>query len=124
MPALAFTDQQERLRRILQNALAGATYETSRPEEDGHMLVIEARRADGKQIGLRFRGVRESEATAVPVEGSSLRLQSVGSANRFSLIGLFFPFLRPGSRGAARVRIEIGAARLEVVCEDAEWWEA
>jgi hypothetical protein len=119
----SFTDQRERLRRTVQNALDGAIYESSRREEDGRMLVIEAKRPDGRRVGIRFRGVRESEASEAPLPGSSLRLRGVDSAAPLSVIGFFFPFLRPGSGGVARVRIEIGTARLEIVCEDAEWWE-
>jgi hypothetical protein len=118
-----FTNQRDRLRRVVENALANATYESSR-EEDGRLLVLEARRRpDGKYVVLRFRGVRQSDATETPVSGSSLRLVSIGSAEKFSLLRLFFPFARAGS-GAARVRIDAGAARLDIVCEDAEWWES
>jgi hypothetical protein len=124
MSALAFTDQRERLRRIVESALTGATYESSREEEGGRMLVIEAKRADGRHIGLRFRGVRDSEATEAPAPGASLRLKTVGSAEKFSLLRLFFPLARTPGSGAARVRIEAGSARLDIVCEDAEWWEA
>ena len=116
-----FTNQRERLRRVVENALSGATYESSRPE-DGRLLLLEARRS-GKQVFVRFRGVRQSDATATPESGADLRLVNVGSAERFSLMRFFFPFARPGS-GAARVRIEAGAARLDIVCEDAEWWES
>ena len=123
MPALAFTDQRERLRRILGNALGGASYVASRPEEDERVLVIEARRADGTAVFVRFRGVRRSEASAEPDAGSSLSVSSVGSANRFSVVGLLFPFLRGPGSGTMRVRIEAGAAHLDIVCEDAEWWE-
>ena len=87
------------------------------------MLVIEAKRADGTPVFVRFLGVRQSAASAEPQVGSSLRVGGVSSANRFSLLGLLFPFLRGPGSGAARVRIEAGAARLDIVCEDAEWWE-
>lgn len=118
-----FTNQRDRLRRVVTNALADATYESSR-EEAGRLLVLEARRrSDGKQIVLRFRGVRQSDATNIPESGSDMRLVNVGPAEKFSLLRFFFPFARPGS-GAARVRIEAGAARLDIVCEDAEWWES
>jgi hypothetical protein len=72
---------------------------------------------------VRFRGVRSSEATDAPAAGSALRLQSVGSASGFSLLAFFFPFARRAGANASRVRIEAGAARLDIVCEDAEWWE-
>ena len=122
MPALAFTDQRERLRRIVENALRGPSYESSRQEEP-RLLVLEARRPDGRQVIVRFRGVRESDANEMPAQGADIRRLSVGSAEKFSLTRLFFPFIRGAGAGASRVRIEAGAARLNIVCEDAEWWE-
>jgi hypothetical protein len=122
MPALAFTDQRERLQRIVEKALAGTSYESSR-NEDGRILVVEARRPDGRQVIVRFRGVRDSEASNAPVPGTEIRRLNVGPAEKFSLVRLFFPFIRGPGSGAARVRIEAGAARLDIVCEDAEWWE-
>ena len=44
----SFTDQRERLRRLLHNALDGATYEGSRTQDDGRLLVIDARRSGGE----------------------------------------------------------------------------
>jgi hypothetical protein len=120
--ALAFTDQRDRLRRIVENALTGTSYQASHQEEP-RLLVLEARRPDGREVIVRFRGVRESEANATPVPGSDIQRLSVGSAEKFSLVRLFFPFIRGAGSGAARVRIETGNARLEIVCEDAEWWE-
>lgn len=122
MPALAFTDQRLRLRRILANALEGAAYDSSRTEEGGRTLVIRARRRDGQPVTVRFRGVRQSEADVEPAAGSNVRVRSVGAANRLSFLALLFPFLARDA-GASRVRIEAGAARLDIVCEDAEWWE-
>jgi hypothetical protein len=125
VPALGFTDQRQRLRRIVENALDGATYEASHSEADGRLLVIEARRAGGQRIVLRFRGVRRSDADAMPAAGTTLRLQGV-SADRVSCIGVVIPIIGPilsRSSGASRVRIEAGATRLDIVCEDAEWWE-
>ena len=116
-----FTNQRDRLRKVVENALNGATYLSSR-EEDGRMLLLQARRA-GKYVFVRFRGVRQSDATATPDAGVGIRFVNVGSSEKFSLVRLFFPFVRTGS-GAARVRIEAGAARLDIVCEDAEWWES
>jgi len=66
---------------------------------------------------------RRPATSAVPAVGDSLRLAGVGSGTGFSLVRLFFPFLRSPAFGQARVRIEAGAARIEVVCQDAEWWE-
>ncbi len=124
MPALAFTDQRERLRRIVENALEGCTYASSR-EEEGRLLLIEARRQDGARVYLRFRGVERSEATADPAPGSSIRLAGVGAPRGGSLLDFLLPFrrlFRPRSN-ALRVSLAVGGARLDVVCEDAEWWE-
>jgi hypothetical protein len=87
------------------------------------MFVIEARRPDGRRVGVRFRGVEESVATDAPAPGSHMRLRGIGSATRFSFLSLLFPFLRASGFGSARVRIEAGTTRLDIVCQDAEWWE-
>jgi hypothetical protein len=119
----AFTDQRQRLRRIVENALADATYESSRSEEDGRMVVLEARRSDGKKVGLRFRGVKDAVTPVLPVVGTPLKLQSVGASSQ-GCISLLVPWIFRGSGpDYARVRIEAGDTRLEVVCQDAEWWE-
>jgi hypothetical protein len=125
MPALGFTDQRARLRRILDNALAGAIYDSSERESDGRLLVIHAHRGNGRPVTVTFRGVNDSEATAEPQAGASLRLKSVGVVGHgvSSLLGFVFPQLRTPGPGYARVRIEAGAARLDIVCQDAEWWE-
>jgi hypothetical protein len=125
MPALSFTNQEARLRRILDNALAGARYDSSEPEEGGRMLLLRAHRDDGRRVNVRFRGVSKSEASLEPQPGAALRLRSVDVLNPgcLSVLGLFFPRLRSPGPGYARVRIEAGASRLEVVCQDAEWWE-
>ncbi|MPZ48741.1 MAG: hypothetical protein GEU75_05410 [Dehalococcoidia bacterium] len=120
---LRFTDQRERLRRTVRNALDGCEYRASREEKGGRLLMIEARRGDGRVIVLRFRGVKEADASQAPEPGSTIRLLSVGSPSRLALIGLFVPILRLPGEDYARVRIEIGAARLDIVCQDAEWWE-
>jgi hypothetical protein len=116
-------NQKERLSRIVGNALDGSTYESTRSEEDGKMLVLQARRSDGRQVNLRFRAVRESEATADIEAGSPLRLKSVGSGTKRSILGLLVPILRTPAPQYSRVTIEAGAARLQVVCQDVEWWE-
>ena len=123
MPVVEFTDQRGRLERIVRNALDGSLYEASREEESGRMLVIEATRPEGKHVGLRFRGVKDSQSTETPAAGAPLMLRGVGSAERFSLLRVFFPFFRTPGAGYARVRIDAGNARLEIVCQDAEWWE-
>jgi hypothetical protein len=127
MPALGFTDQRARLRRILDNALAGAIYDSSERESDARVLVIHAHRGNGRAVTVTFRGVSDSEATAEPQPGASLRLKSV-DLRRPALLALLdfilpFPQFRSPGSGYARVRIEAGAARLDIVCQDAEWWE-
>ena len=123
MPELSFTDPTARIRRTVENALKGSSYESSRSEENGRLLVVEAKRANGRFVHLRFRGVSQSEASEVPAAGSALRLKSITHGGRFSLLGLFLPQMRLPRVGSARVRIDAGSARLDVVCEDAEWWE-
>jgi hypothetical protein len=91
------------------------------------MVVIEARRADGRRVGLRFRGVSESRASAsAPAVGASLRLQGVGSAAGCLSFGILFPFpwiFGRQAAGSSRVRIDAGGVGLNIVCQDAEWWE-
>jgi hypothetical protein len=128
MPALAFTDQRARLRRILQNALTNATYESSEREPDGRTLVLHALRA-GRGVTVTFRGVRDSKANQEPSPGAPVSLNSVHI--RSGLIALLdfllpdrlFPNVKSVTAGYARVRIDAGAARLDIVCQDAEWWE-
>lgn len=123
MPALGFTDQRERLRRILGNALQDATFLASRSEDDGRIVVIEAQRSDGRRIGVRLRGVSKSAASETPVAGSALSLRRV-SPPPSSLLRFLTPVLLRGpERGYARVRIDAGSAHLDISCEDAEWWE-
>jgi hypothetical protein len=40
-----------------------------------------------------------------------------------SLVSRFFPLFKPPGPAYARVRIDAGPATLEIVCQDAEWWE-
>jgi hypothetical protein len=115
-------DQRQRIRRILENALSGCTYVSSKSEA-GDMLVLKARRANGRGVTVRFRAVRDSEATDVPSPGEPLRLRKVGSGDKRSLIGMLLPILRPPGPAYARVTIEAGTARMDIVCQDAEWWE-
>ncbi len=122
MSALAFTDQRGRIRKILENALPGTTYVSSVSEE-GSTLLLTGRRADGKRVNVRFRAVRESDASAEPAAGSALRLRNVGDATKFSLWRIMIPFPHGHSPSYARVTIEAGDARLDIVCQDAEWWE-
>ena len=123
MSAGGFTDQNGRVRRIVEAALAGGSvFEASRSEEGGRFVVIEARRGDGQGVGLRFRGVRDSSTSSEPEAGAALRLKSVGAPG-FALLRILVPGMRNVSGGYVRVRIEAGAAMLDIVCQDAEWWE-
>ncbi len=125
MPELAFTDQTDRLRRIVSNALNGTTYEGSRvEEEDRRHLLIEARRPDGRQVSVRFRAVKDSVATDEIPAGAQLRLNSVHAGGGCFLPSRLFPHLFPNiPAGSSRVRIDAGDVRLDIVCEDAEWFE-
>jgi hypothetical protein len=128
MSALGFTDQRVRLRRILQNALAGTTYESSEREGDGHTIVLRGRRA-GRAVTITFRGVDDSTATVEPAPGASMVLRSVTLRSGlmafvdFLLPDMLFPQAKAVRSGYARVRIEAGTARLDIVCQDADWWE-
>lgn len=125
MPELVpFTDQGERLRRIVSNALDNTTFSASHSEDDGRHLVIEARRADGTAVTVRFRAVKDATATSGAAVGSALRLKGVQSGPTGCLpLGIFFPSLRGIPRGVSRVRIDAGGAQLDITCQDAEWWE-
>ena len=120
---MPFTDQRERLRRTVRNAIDGCAYVSSSEDAGERMLTLEARRPDGRIVHLRFRGVRDSEASEAPATGGALRFVSVGAASRLGLIGLFLPGPRLPGEDYSRVRIDAGAARLDIVCQDAEWWE-
>ena len=126
MPALAFTDQTQRLRRVVGNALDGASFVASRSEEDGRHLTIEARRPDGRMVTVRFRAVKDAEATSGTTAGVPLRLKNVTAGGGGCLLpfaGRLLPALRSVPRGSSRVRIAAGDAELDIICEDAEWWE-
>ena len=118
-----FPHPKNRVRRVVESALAGCTYVSSRTEADGSMVVLQARRANGKRVTVRFRGVRESEATAEPEFGTPLSVVKVGNGNRFNIVSTLLPILRPPGPPHARVTIDAGGARLDIVCQDAEWWE-
>jgi hypothetical protein len=112
-------DQRARLRNLLNSALAGASFEST--EQDGGLLrVLHATRSGGR-VHLRFLGVKESKTSAEPQPGSVLSLGGVGGTAR--IWEVFLPFFLRTSSNAAHVRIDAGAARLEIVCEDVEWWE-
>jgi hypothetical protein len=109
---------------VVRNALDGTTFVASHSEEEGRHVVIEGRRPDGRHASVRFRAVHDAEATAGTMAGVPLRLQNVraGGGGCLSLLW-FVPAFRAVPRGAARVRIDAGGAKLDIVCEDAEWWE-
>ena len=129
MSALGFTDQRARLRRILENSIQGSLYDSSETEEDGRIVVLHAHRPGGQRIAVRFLAVSSSDATEEPQPGALLSVRSIdvreGGCLSF-LLGFAF-FLAPRPRapvaGSVRVRIDAGAARLDIVCQDAEWWE-
>jgi len=125
MPALGFTDQRGRLRRILENSLEGALYDSSETEEDGRMVVVHAHRPDGRAVSVRFRAVASSDASEAPLPDAVIKLRDVDLANPgcLSLLAFAVPRFRSPGPGYARVRIDAGAARLDIVCQDAEWWE-
>jgi hypothetical protein len=120
--ALAFTDQQGRIRKVLENALPGTAYVSSVRETEASTLLLTGRRA-GKLVNVRFRAVRESDASAEPAAGSALRLRKVGDAAKFSFWRILLPIPHGHSPSYARVTIEAGDARLDIICQDAEWWE-
>ena len=118
-----FPHPKNRVRRIVEAALANCSYVSSRSEGNGSTLLLQARRSDGRRVNVRFRGVRESEATSEPEFGTPLRVVSVGNGNRFNLLSVVLPILKPPGPPHARVTIAAGSARLDIVCQDAEWWE-
>jgi hypothetical protein len=113
------------MRRILENALTGCLYDSSETEEGGRMVVLHAHRAGGQHVSVRFRAVDRSDATTNPEPGAPMSLRSVDLVNPgcLSLLAFAFPQFRSPGPGYARVRIEAGTARLDIVCQDAEWWE-
>ena len=110
---------------MLDNALSGTTYVSSETEENGRMVLLKARRQDGTLVNVRFRAVSSSDATDEPAAGDTLRPGSVraGGGGCLMLLGGWIPALRGVPRGYSRVRIEAGEARLDIVCQDVEWWE-
>jgi hypothetical protein len=123
VPTLGLLDPTERLRRILRIALRDCVYVASRAEE-GRQFVLDARRSNGKAVQVRFRGVHSTEIAPRPAAGAPLRIASIRSGRTLgSLLGLLLPWLRVSAPAPARVTIAAGEARIEVVCEDAEWWE-
>ncbi len=115
-------DPHARLRTVVRTAFRDAMYESAEPKEGGQ-FIITGRRSDGRKVHVRFRGVTDAEASDPSLEGP-LSLASVRSAERFSLLRLRFPFgYHAPTVGSSRVRINAGKGTIEVVCQDAEWWE-
>jgi hypothetical protein len=121
----SFTDQGQRLRRILANSLEGSVYASADAQDGGRMLVVRAHRSDGGVVNVRFRAVKDAEATKYPDAGGIMHVRSVDvdPGGCLSLIGLVIPRFRGPGKGYSRVRIDAGASRLEIICQDAEWWE-
>ena len=124
-----FPHPKNRVRRIVESALVDCTYLSTSPESNGSMLLLQARRADGRRVNVRFRGVRESGASAEPEFGTPLSVVSVTDARgRLAsalrvVLGSVLSLLKPPGPAYARVTIQAGTARLDIVCQDAEWWE-
>ncbi len=128
MPALNLHETVDRrLREAVRHALEGCAYESS-STKDG-VFVLDARRPDGRKVQVRFLGVKSSTAEPRPPAGASLALQRVQSARKLSLLDivLFWRLFSGPSYGtdlhARRVTITAGETQIEVVCEDAEWFE-
>ena len=124
MPTLGHVDQQQRLRNLLRRALSDCAYEATR-HEPGGMLVLEARRQDGRAVHVRFRGVQSVEASPDLEVGAPLRLASVTAGRSLgTLFRLLLPRVRPPVPADAwRVSFRVGEGSIDVVCQDAEWWE-
>ena len=119
-----FPGPEARIRRILDQALVDCTYVSSHTEGDGRTFVLETRRSNGRSGGVRFHGVRDAAPQDVrrPDPGTLLKVRSV-KRDSVSLMSRFFPIFKPPGPVYARVRIDAGPATLDIVCQDAEWWE-
>jgi hypothetical protein len=124
MMAAAFTNQHERMRRSLSNAIEGCLYESCH-EEGPSVLVLEARRPEGQHVAVRFLGLQQWQGTREPDPGTPLRLLGVGSSlsGLRLILAMVNPFARPPIVMSSRVRIEAGGARLDIECQDIEWWQ-
>jgi hypothetical protein len=119
-----FPGPESRVRRVLENALGDCTYVSSGSEDGGTRFVLRASRSNGKRVGVRFHGLREGQPGdgPGPAPGSPLSVRSVKREGG-SLVSRLFPIFKPPGPVYARVRIDAGPATLEIVCQDAEWWE-
>jgi hypothetical protein len=117
-----FPSHKDRLKKVVLSALEGCAYESSRSPEEG-VFVIAARRPSGKPVEVHFRGVKDAAATGEPPVGSRLGLGSVGDPGRFSLLRFLLPAFLRTPPDSARVRIMAGDQQIDIVCQDAEWYE-
>ena len=117
-----FPSPDVRIKRILDNALGACTYISASKDADAHMLVLHTLRTNGRRVGVRFRGVKESETTGEPTSGASIKVRSVKKEGG-SVVGRLFWIYKAPELPNARVRIDAGPATLDIVCQDAEWWE-
>jgi hypothetical protein len=112
-------DPVARIRHILGRALEGCTFEAFHREGE-RALVLDSRR-NGAHVGLRFLGLKTLHVDGSPEKGERLRL--LGVSNPDGLLRTMMPAILRGPGQGTRVRIEAGKAKLEIVCEDVEWWE-
>jgi hypothetical protein len=119
-----FPGPQQRIKRVLDQAFVECSFASSRMEDGGKAFVLQARRSDGRSVGVCFRGLRQSDVPSdrQPEPGAPLTVRSV-KREGVSLVSRFFPIFVPPGPEYARVRIDAGPATLDIVCQDAEWWE-
>jgi hypothetical protein len=101
---------------LLASALEGATFVSLR--EDRGRLLLEGRRGI-RSVHVRFLGVREQKLPEPSPDAAVMRVKAVGQS------GSLVRRLLMGSHAMnpSRVTIQAGDAEIEIVCEDAEWWE-
>jgi hypothetical protein len=119
-----FPGPDHRVRRVLEQALINCNYVSSGPEEGGKTFVLRVSRSDGRSVGVRFHGLRDGmpDDGRRPEAGGAITVRSVKREGG-SLVSRLFPIFVPPGPIYARVRIDAGPATLEIVCQDAEWWE-
>ena len=121
-----FPGPQDRIRRVLEKALVDCTLVSSHAEDEGRTFVLSAKRSDGRGVGVRFRGIREDGGSPAddrqPEAGGQVKVRSVKREGG-SLLSRLLPLFKPPGPAYARVRIDAGPATLDIVCQDAEWWE-
>ena len=118
-----FPGPEQRIRRVLTSAITGeCTYLSSGPEGDSR-FTLRVQRDDGRIAGVRFFGLREPGSAQGPETGTPLRIKRVGSVSSLVRWVPLLRLIQPPGPPYARVTIEAGPATLEIVCQDAEWWE-